>query len=339
MSAIWQCFLIRLRLFVRQPGSLLFGFVIPIVLSIVLAVASSSDEVTVKLAVLGDELLVQQLGKADPSLEVHLAVSREDGEREVQRGRFDALLIPGRPHELVVAEGRTEAKLATVLTTLTLEKVEGAPPRVEPTLRAMSAVGTRYIDFLIPGLLVFGMLNNAIYSNANILVEMRMFGLLRRLRATPLPRSSLLLGFVLGHFVQTLAETAVLLVVAWLLFGVHCAGSLPLFLGCTLAAAFCFVSIGLAIASRAPNFETAGGLGQLIVLPAILLSGVFFSAERFPDALQPFLKLLPTRAALDVMRLVFNEGAGLSALAMPGMIMLGWSAIIFGLSVRFFRWD
>ena len=339
LREIWQCFLIRLRLTLREPGGIAFGFVLPVIISIVLALATSSGDATVRIGLVGEEALARELQAADPSLEVQLASSREQGERDVQRGRFDALLIQGAPPELVVAEGRSEAKLATLLTTVALERVSGSRPPGEPTLRAMNAVGSRYIDFFIPGLLAFGMMNSAVYGNANILVLMRMNGLLRRLRATPLRRSSLLLGLVLGHFLQTLAETAVLLGVAWWLFGVQCVGSLPLFLGCTLAAAFCFVSIGLMIASRAPNFETSGGIAQLVLLPVMLLSGVFFSADRFPEALQPVLKLLPTRAALDAMRLVFNEGAELAALALPGAIMLGWSALTFALAVRFFKWD
>jgi ABC-type multidrug transport system permease subunit len=106
---------------------------------------------------------------------------------------------------------------------------------------------------------------------------------------------------------------------------------------CLLGAAS-FAGIGLLVASRAKNTETANGLVNLVQLPMYLLSGVFFSASRFPDWAQAPLRFLPLTALNDALRAVINEGSSLPALWLPIAILAGWGLVSGGLALKLFKW-
>jgi ABC-type multidrug transport system permease subunit len=171
-----------------------------------------------------------------------------------------------------------------------------------------------------------------------VIVETRQKKLLKRMVATPMRRSEFLLSFVLLRMLFLLLELPVLLGFGWLVFSVPVRGSLALLLGTSLVGALAFAGLGLLVASRAQNIQTAGGLINLVMLPMFLLSGVFFSASHFPDALQPLIRALPLSALNDAMRAVMNEGVGPLGVA-PQLLLLAAVALgSFGLALRWFRW-
>ena len=198
--------------------------------------------------------------------------------------------------------------------------------------------GTRYIDFLVPGLLGFGLMSSSIWGLGWVVVQMRMGKLLRRLAATPMRRLDFLLAFAAGRLLLALLEVLFFLGFARLIFDVRVAGNPVTFVLWALAGALCFAGLSALVASRAQNSETASGLMNLVTLPMTVLSGVFFSASHFPGWLQPALRALPLTALIDGLRAISIDGAGVAALLLPGLVLLGWGVGGFALALRLFRW-
>jgi ABC-type multidrug transport system permease subunit len=102
--------------------------------------------------------------------------------------------------------------------------------------------------------------------------------------------------------------------------------------------AFTFAGIGLLVGSRAKTLETVSGLMNLIMLPMWILSGIFFSSERFPAAVQPYINLLPLTPLINALRAVILEGQSLFQLWPQVVILMAWGVVTFTLSLKWFRW-
>jgi ABC-type multidrug transport system permease subunit len=231
-------------------------------------------------------------------------------------------------------EGRTARMLAD-------RAVQHAAGRQDPrasTDRLLREPGSRYIDFLIPGLLGMNLMGSAIWGMGFAIVDARRKKLIKRLVATPMPRYYYLLSFVLSRLALLVVEVGVVLGFGALVFQVPVRGSLGgLALLCVLSS-MCFCALGLLISSRAQTIEAASGLMNAIMLPMWIGSGVFFSAQRFPSVMQPFIKALPLTAVIDALRASMLQGATLAQLSPQIAILCGWLVICFGLALKLFRW-
>jgi ABC-type multidrug transport system permease subunit len=163
--------------------------------------------------------------------------------------------------------------------------------------------------------------------------------LLKRLAATPMRRSEYLLSYAFSRLAFLVLEVGAVLGFAWIAFDVRVYGSLLDLLVVALVGALSFAGIGLLIAARPTTIEGVSGLMNLVMLPMWLLSGTFFSSERFPAALQPFIKALPLTALNDALRGVINDGSSLAALWVPLAILVAWGVVGFAVASRIFRWQ
>jgi ABC-type multidrug transport system permease subunit len=157
--------------------------------------------------------------------------------------------------------------------------------------------------------------------------------------ATPMRRSAYLLSFVLVRVLFLVLEVPVLVGFAVIAFGVPLRGSIAALGAMAVLGALAFAGLGLLVASRAKNTQTASGLMNLVMMPMFVVSGVFFSAEHFPRAVQPAVRALPLTALNDGLRAVMNEGAGLAALAPQVALLAAVAALSFAASLRLFRWS
>jgi ABC transporter DrrB family efflux protein len=252
-------------------------------------------------------------------------------------GKADVVVRPG-PRTYEYDPAREDSRLARLVVDDALQRAEGRRDATPVTEAHVSEPGSRYIDFLIPGLVGLNVMSSGMWGIGYVIVETRQKKLLKRMVATPMRRSEFLLSFVLLRLLFLLLELPVLLGFGWLVFSVPVRGSLLLLLGVALAGAFAFAGLGLLVACRAQNVQTVGGLINLVMMPMFLLSGVFFSASHFPDALQPAIRALPLTALNDAMRAVMNEGAGPGAVAPQLLLLAGVTAASFALALRWFRW-
>jgi len=202
-----------------------------------------------------------------------------------------------------------------------------------------SEPGSRYIDFLIPGLLGMNLMNAAMWGIGFALVDMRQRKLLKRFVATPMRRSDFLLALLTSRLVLMLIEVSLLLGFGVLAFHMRILGSLTAILVIGALGALSFGGLGLLTASRAQKIESASGLMNLVMMPMWIFSGVFFSYERFPAILQPLIKALPLTALNDSLRATILEGAPLVSQTQRISVLLIWGGISFLLALRWFRWS
>jgi ABC-type multidrug transport system permease subunit len=219
-----------------------------------------------------------------------------------------------------------------------LQRAEGRqdPRRTQDDL--VTAPGTRYIDWLIPGLVGMQLMSGSLWGIAFGLAQTRQKKLLKRLIATPMTRLDYLSSLVVSRLIFVLLELPVLLGFGWFAFGVRIHGSMLGVLFLSLLGAASFAGLALLCGSRAGNQETASGLVNLAQLPMLLVSGVFFSASRFPESLQGPIRLLPLTAMNDSLRALINDGAPLASVGFEIAVMAVWGGVCGALALRLFRW-
>jgi len=336
-SSLFQLTSARFRLFFREPEAVFWIFVFPILLSVGLSIAFRNRPADVLQVGATTAQLTQSLS-ADKGLRA-TAVDEAEGKHELATGKI-LLLAVQAPDGVIFDYDNTnpDARTARLIADRTLEKAAGQRESVQITSQQVHEAGARYIDFVIPGLLGMNLMSSAIWGLGFSIVEARQKKLLKRLVASPMPRWQYLASFLLSRLLLLVIEVGVFLGFARLVFGVPFRGPIwQLALVCVLAS-LSFSALGLLIASRAKTMEAASGLMNLVMLPMWIVSGVFFSASRFPDILQPFIRALPLTAAIDALRGNMLQGYSMEHLVAPLAILLTWLLVSFAISLRIFRW-
>jgi len=336
----WQLFLMRLRSFTREPSATFWVFGFPLLMSIALGLAFRNQGASRLSVAVADgpkrpEVLAALGGSEGLSADtMPLAEARE----ALRRGKVALVIVPESTPRLLLDPTQPDARTARLLAVDALQRAAGRTDPCPLAEEQVTVPGSRYIDFLVPGLLGFGLMSSSIWGLGWAIVQMRMGKLLRRLAATPMRKLDFLLAFATGRLLLALLEVLFFLGFARLIFDVRVAGNPLTFVLWALAGALSFAGLSALVASRAESSETASGLMNLVTLPMTVLSGVFFSASHFPAWLQPVLQALPLTALIDGLRAVAIDGAGVPALLLPGLVLLVWGVGSFALALRLFRW-
>ena len=336
-----QMSLMRFRIFVREPAALFWTFGFPLVLALVLGTAfRNRPPEPVHVAVVaapGTEAWREALART-PSVRVH-SLSARDAHEALRSGKVALVVEAGPARTYQFDPTRPESRLARALVDDALERADGRLDVTPVKDQLVTEPGSRYIDFLIPGLLGFNLMSGGLWGVGFMVVDMRVRKLIKRLTATPMPRSAFLLSFVLVRTLFLIIEVPVLLAFAYWAFGVPIRGSLLLLAALAILGSLVFAGLGLLLGCRAQTTHTAAGLVNLISLPMLVCSGVFFSAARFPDAVQPIIRALPLTALIESMRTVMLDGAGFVTVAGQVLVMLLWGLLSFIVALRLFRWQ
>jgi ABC-type multidrug transport system permease subunit len=221
---------------------------------------------------------------------------------------------------------------------LAVQQSAGRQDPVAAEDQLMHETGSRYIDFLVPGLLGMNLMGGSIWSMGFAIVDARRRKLMKRLIATPMPRHYFLLSFLLSRLAMLIVEVGAFIAFGVLVFGVPIRGSLFLVAGICVLGSLAFGAIGLLLSSRARTIEAASGLMNLTMLPMWILSGVFFSSQRFPDAVQPIIAALPLTALNDALRATMLQGATLTQIAPQAGVLAAWLLVCFPVALKLFRW-
>ena len=342
-DSLKQLTLARFREFVREPEALFWSLAFPLVLSIGLGIAFRNRPAdVVHVAVVGDPAAV---AVAMASLETAGGFSAEHLEAiparlALRTGKVALVLnvrVMGRV-EFEYDDTRPDSRVARVLANDAVQRGAGRADPLPSAERYVRDRGSRYIDFVVPGLLGMGLMGNGVWGIGFAVVDARRKRLLKRLMATPMSRAEYLGSFLITRFVLLVIEVLLLVGFAAIAFGVPVRGSLvQLGIICALGAlAFC--AVGLLIAARPKTIEGANGLMNLAMVPMWILSGVFFSSENFPAAIQPVIQALPLTAVNDALRANMLRGAGFDVVGPELAIIFAWAAVCFVLALRLFRW-
>ncbi|MEP6991688.1 MAG: ABC transporter permease [bacterium] len=337
-----QLTLVRFREFIREPEAVFWTFAFPIILALGLGIAfrnKPADVVAIGVVTgtpAGDALHARLAHAAGLKVE---AMDDSSAARALRTGEV-ALVAAARDGgvEYRFDDTRPEGRSARSLADDVLQRAAGRTDPLAVSERKVQEKGSRYIDFVVPGLLGMNIMGGGIWGLGFAIVEARRRNLLKRLVSTPMPRSHYLASFLFSRFFFLIVEIVVVLGSAALLFGVPVRGSLvQLFVVCLLAA-LAFGGVGLLIASRARTIEGVSGLMNLTMMPMWVLSGVFFSSSNFPKVAQPFIQALPLTATINALRATMLQGAGWAAVAPSMAIIAVWLVICFSLALRLFRW-
>lgn len=344
-----QVVLSRLRTFYREPGAVFWVYGFPLLMVVALGIAFRAtpvDKVTIDVEAgpEADRLRDALIAQSDPKkLAFDVRVSDADsGRRRLRTGKTDLVVraTPDASYQYRFDKSRAESRLARTVAHDALQQAAGRsdPVRTLPD-EEVSEPGSRYIDFLVPGLLGMSLMGGGLWGVGFAIVDMRIRKLLKRFVATPMRRSDFLLGIMISRLAFMIPEVLVLLAFARLLFGVRVGGNPATSVILILTGAFTFAGLGLLVASRAKTLETASGLMNLTMLPMWLLSGIFFSADRFPQAVQPLIKALPLTPLIDGLRAAMLDGASLASQTLNLAILIVWGAVTFLLGIKWFRWS
>jgi len=329
----------------REPEVIFWVFGFPILLALGLGIAfrNRPADVTPVAIVAGpgaeDALSLLQRSPRNSSIRADI-MEAQQAQQGFRLGKYDLVIVPDGKERFQYRydPARPESVLSRALVDDALQAGAGRKDPV-PTLAVVSSEpGSRYIDFLIPGLLGMNLMNSGMWGIGFALVDMRQRKLLKRFVATPMRRSDFLLALTSSRLVLMVIEIVLLLSLGVLVFHMRVLGSLFTILLLATVGAVAFGGLGLLTASRAQKIESVSGLMNIVMMPMWIFSGVFFSAERFPALLQPFIKVLPLTALNDALRATILQGASLAAQSGRLLILALWGGISFALALRWFRW-
>ncbi len=330
----------RVLEFLREPEAVFWVFAFPVIMALILGFAFRDrppDRLPIGVAGRAPELAAA-LDRSPTLKAVHFA-SMDEGRAALRTGKIALLLEGDDPLIYHFDPTRPDARMARLEVDDAVQRAAGRTDPVSVREDRVHEKGARYVDFLLPGILGLNLMGTGIWSIGFSVVNARLKKTLKLMIATPMRRADYLLSQILSRFVFLLLEVGVILAFGVFALGVPVRGSLLLLGGLSLLGALCFAGLGLLTASRARTLEAASGLMNLVMVPMWLLSGVFFSSERFPKAAQPVIQALPLTALNDALRAVMLEGQGLPALSGELLLLLAWGAGSFAIALKIFRWQ
>jgi ABC-2 type transport system permease protein len=341
-NPLLQLVSVRFKEYTREPEALFWSFGFPILLAIGLGIAFRAKPAdVVHVAVVSGSpqatSIVAAL-KKDSSLAVE-SMALDSAEVALRSGRVAVVVQPGDSGVTYEYDDtRPDARTARLMVDDDVQRGAGRTDLVSKSERHVREAGSRYIDFVVPGLLGMTIMGGGIWGLGFSIVDQRRRNLLKRLVATPMSRAQYLGSYVISRLVLLAIEGVVLLGFSLLLFGVPLRGGLGVVTLIVVVAALAFGGLGLLIAARPTTIEGVSGLMNLTMLPMWVLSGVFFSSENFPRVVQPFIKALPLTATNDALRASMLRGVGLSGVWPQLAILVAWMLVCFAIALRIFRW-
>ena len=343
-AQIVQLTLVRFREFLREPEALFWVFIFPVLLTAGLGIAFRSKPNDTALVA-----VVASGGRTAPGAAELLARSKNVVVHTMTLDSAMEALRAGKVALVAVEDGagkvsyrydpaRDESRTARLIADDALQHAAG---RVEPVATSDEYVterGSRYVDFLVPGLLGMNLLGSGVWGLGFALVDLRRKRLLKRLVATPMSRAQFFTSFLLSRLVVLSFEVIALVGFGVLAFHVPLRGSIWALFFIAVFGALSFSGLGLLVGTRAKTVEAVSGLANAIMLPMWVLSGTFFSASHFPDVMQPFVRALPLTAVNDALRANMLQGASLVSVMPQLGVIAFWIVLCYAAALKLFRW-
>jgi ABC-2 type transport system permease protein len=339
-----QLVLARLREFFREPEAVFWVYIFPILMIVGLGIAfrnQPAEKITVDVESGPESAAIVKPLEANPRFQVRLGdaakcnlrlrtgktqlVVSAKGSPAAYQYEFD----PSRPENVVARESVNDA----------LQQAAGRVDPIKSVEKEFKEPGGRYVDFLVPGLLGMSLMGGGLWGVGFATVDMRIRKLLKRFLATPMRKGDFLAAIMLSRMLCMIPEVLVLLLFARYAFGVFYYGSYATLVFLIVLGATMFSWIGLLVASRAKTLEAVSGLMNVVMLPMWMLSGIFFTSDRFPAAAQPVIQILPLTPLINALRSVMLEGATLASQGGQIAIMLVWGVVSFAVALKIFRWQ
>ncbi|MGH9441143.1 MAG: ABC transporter permease [Thermoanaerobaculia bacterium] len=342
VSPLFELTRIRLLAFFREPGAVFWVFVFPILMGLALGFAfREKPPEKIPVGIEPGSLSPATLAavEEDPNLVVQELAGEAQARRALTFGKIALLVEPGDPLRYRFDSTRPDARTARLALDRAVQHAAGARDPVPTAPELVREKGSRYIDFLLPGILGLNLMGTGMWGIGFSVLTSRIKKTLKLLAATPMSKRDYLLSHLLGRLAFLAFEVPLILLFGVLVFGVPIRGSLLTLAGVCVLGALSFSGVGLLTTSRASTLETGSGLMNLVMIPMWLLSGSFFSADRFPKAAQPLIQALPLTAINNALRGIMLEGKPFSAIAGECAILAAWGIGTFVVALKIFRWQ
>ncbi|MCC6317056.1 MAG: ABC transporter permease [Gemmatimonadaceae bacterium] len=341
-SALVELTRVRFLEFLREPEAVFWTFVFPILLATGLGVAFRSRPAeVVPVAVVAGAYAERVRVALDGDSLLNVSVLSDSAATEALRLGTVAVVVAASSEASVeyrFDDARPEARNAGLLVDRAIQRAGGGTHPVATRETLVSEPGSRYVDFVVPGLLAMNLMGSGIWGIGFAIVDARRKKLLKRLVATPMRKGHYLASFLFMRLGLMIIEVTVISAFGHFAFGVPMRGSLLVFIVVALFGTLAFGALGLLIAARAKTIEAASGMMNLVMLPMWVASGVFFASSRFPEVVQPFVQALPLTAAVDALRFNMLQGQGFAGVGSELAILGAWLLVAFTLAMRLFRW-
>jgi ABC-2 type transport system permease protein len=370
---LWLLIIALFREIIREPGVLFWGILFPILMSLGLGLAfTKKADVTRKVAVIsksdgsfnssGNSILTDFLQKScekNPSGEKESWIWRyiikdeklgnsifliydlkwDEAMTLLKRGTINVLLIGlNNTVEYHFDPMNPDAQLTYLKLSSVVGKGEVQPVQTNSEIKPLTVRGTRYIDFLVPGLMTMGIMMSSMWGISYGIIDKRSKKLLRRLVATPMRKSHFLMALITVRIIMNFLESGALFIFALLAFKMTIQGSISALVLMFLAGNIAFAGLAILISSHTSNTEVGNGLINFVVMPMMILSGIFFSYQNFPEWSLPVIKKLPLTILTDGARSIFNEGAGFREVTLPILILTTIGILLFSVGLKIFKW-
>ncbi|HEX2968123.1 MAG TPA: ABC transporter permease [Bacteroidales bacterium] len=369
IKQLWQLILSQSREIIREPGVLFWGIVFPILMSLGLGLAfTKKGEIIRKVAVITDTQVINNPvissflnerceknettgnknwrfrykindDKLGNSVFLFYEMKWEDAVRLLKRGTMNVLIsatsdsVEYHFDPMNSDAELTYMKLSSIISYgVAQESIPGA------VIRPLTTTGTRYIDFLVPGLITMGVMMSCMWGISYGIIEKRSKKLLRRLVATPMRKSHFLIALITVRIIMNIIESLALLIFAIIVFKMRIQGDITSLILVYIAGNIAFAGLAVFVSSHTSSTEVGNGLINFVVMPMMVLSGIFFSYQNFPDWSHGFIKALPLTMMTDNFRSIINEGSGIADAALPVVILTGIGFALFASGLKIFKW-
>jgi ABC-type multidrug transport system permease subunit len=366
---LWQLTTAFFREIIREPGVLFWGIIFPILMSLGLGLAfTKKGDLVRKIAVITDSQVMnngtvtwflnekcekdttktaddwnykyvikdEKLGN---SVFLFYEMKWDDAMRLLKRGTMNVMLAATADSvEYHFDPMNSDAELTYLKLSNLIERGQLPETKGGSEIKPLTVTGTRYIDFLVPGLITMGIMMSCMWGISYGIIEKRSKKLLRRLIATPMKKSHLLIALITVRILMNIIESLTLLIFALIVFKMKIQGDITALILVYLAGNIAFAGIAVFASSHTSSTEVGNGLVNFVVMPMMVLSGIFFSYQNFPEWSHGFIKALPLTMMTDSFRSIFNEGAGITDVALPILILTATGAVFFGAGLKIFKW-
>jgi ABC-2 type transport system permease protein len=370
---LWRLTVALFREIIREPGVLFWGILFPILMSLGLGIAfTKKADMIRKVAVInnteepgsisGNNMINDFLDKScekntsddkdawlwkysmkdeklGNSIFLFYSMKWDKAMKLLKRGTINVILAGSKDSvEYNFDPMNSDAELTYLKLSPVIGKGEINEVKGNSEIKPLTITGTRYIDFLVPGLITMGVMMSCMWGISYGIIEKRSKKLLRRLVATPMKKSHFLIGLITVRLIMNLIESAVLLIFALITFKVKIQGDISSLILIYIAGNIAFAGIAVFVSSNTSNTEVGNGLINFVVFPMMVLSGIFFSYQNFPDWSIGVIKYLPLTMLTDGVRSIFNEGAGYHEVAMPILVLVIIGVTFFSAGLKIFKW-
>ncbi len=361
LHSLWQLISINYKEFLREPGILFWSLAFPVLMAWVLGIAFTKRAESVQtIPFVSSPAMVTKLDSFLTETEKITTSNHTVYQKTFDNklGKLTFRLLPSTPDSAILMLKRGETSLIiqeqgdsvaylldprnaeAKVNYLVLSSVMNHDPRIYNTgsVKILSQSGTRYVDFLIPGLLALGIMNGFLWGIGYTLIEIRTKKLLRRMVAAPMKKSMFIFSHFFSRLTLSVFEALVLFCFGWFYFRIQIQGSISAFLLIFLAGSFCFAGIAILMGSRTSSSRVGNSLINVITLPMMILSGIFFSYHNFPEVVIPVIRKLPLTLLTDSLRSIMTEGTGIRENLSSAFILSGMGAVCFFLGLRIYKW-